>query len=38
VYAKDDSLFCEDHYKEKFLSKCEFCHEFITEVTQPLTR
>jgi len=32
VYSKDEKLFCEQHYKEKFLSRCEYCHEYITEV------
>ena len=34
VYAKDAALYCEKHYKEKFVPKCARCLDYITEVSQ----
>jgi len=31
VYAKDAALYCEKHYKEKFVPKCARCLDYITE-------
>ena len=36
VYAKDAQLYCEKHYKEKFVPKCARCMEYITEVSSAL--
>jgi hypothetical protein len=32
VFSKEDSLYCEDHYKAKFVPKCAKCNDYITEV------
>lgn len=32
VYCKEDSLYCEEHYKSKFIPKCAKCADYITEV------
>ena len=34
VYSKDHTLYCEKHYKDKFVPKCTKCNEFITEVSR----
>ncbi len=34
TYSKDGKLYCESHYKEKFVPKCARCLEYITEVSQ----
>ena len=31
VFLKDDSLYCEEHYKAKFVPKCAACNDYITE-------
>ena len=33
VYSKDAALYCEKHYKEKFVPKCARCLDYITEVS-----
>lgn len=33
VYFKDEQLFCEEHYKAKYVPKCAKCNEYITEVS-----
>jgi len=30
VYTKDGQLYCDTHYKEKFVPKCAKCNDFIT--------
>ena len=32
VYSKEDVLYCEDHYKAKFVPICARCNDYITEV------
>ena len=32
VFCKDDGLFCEDCYKEKYVPRCCKCNGYITEV------
>merc|ERR1712168_1560083 len=31
VFCKDDGLFCEDCYKEKYVPRCCKCNGYITE-------
>ena len=38
VYAKDAALYCEKHYKEKFVPKCARCLDYITEVSLSVRR
>ena len=33
VFTKDDLLYCEEHYKAKFVPKCAKCDDYITEVS-----
>ena len=32
VFCKEDALYCEEHYKAKFVPKCARCNDYITEV------
>ena len=32
VYSKDHNLYCEKHYKDKYVPKCAKCNDFIVEV------
>ncbi len=33
VYSREEKLFCEEHYKDKFVPRCAKCNDFITEVS-----
>ena len=32
VYSRDDNLYCERDYREKFVPKCAQCNDYILEV------
>ena len=32
TYSRDDKLFCERCYREKFVPKCSKCNEYVLEV------
>ena len=32
TYSRDDKLFCERCYREKFVPKCSICNDYILEV------
>ena len=33
VFSKENVLYCENDYKEKFVPKCAKCNEYIMEVS-----
>ena len=33
VYSRDETLYCEKDYRDKFVPKCAQCNDFILEVS-----
>lgn len=34
VYSRDDQLYCEKDYREKFVPKCAQCNDFVLDVSR----